>query len=215
MLKGLAIKLRKLNRICPIKGSHEENINIGSQVIVETDRGVEFGQIIEVCEQILISVIRDVKLKRVVRYAGTEDRERVNEMTSNEQTAANLCTDKIAEYDLPIKLIDAEEMFDKSKMFFYYNQFEPNKTINTKELAKNIAGILKIKIDMIMIQPRDKARICGGLGPCGKTLCCSSWLQKYPHVTVKTIKGQGLSLSSNKTSGMCGRLLCCMKYEAE
>lgn len=213
MLKGLAIRLRKLNRICPIKGYKDESIRLGSPVIIETDRGVEIGVIIPLCSAKNVAPIRDVKLKKVVRYASPQDLSKISQLEAKEAEGLTLAKEKIIQYQIPIKIIEAENLFDQSKVIFYYKLLEEKKDLNLRDLNKEISNVLKTKVEFKQIAPRDEARICGGLGPCGKTLCCASWLTSYPHVSVKLAKELGLSISPGKTSGICGRLLCCLKYE--
>jgi len=214
MTKKLAIKLRKFRRICPIAGYKEEAIKVGAPVVVETDRGVEYGQIVSFPKGLPKATSRDVRLKKVLRYATDEDLKIAEELDLKEDEAAGLGMAKVKEYELPIKIVNVEYIFDFKRVVFYYKLEEKRKKgPNLKELSRDLASELKARVDMREINPRDEARIFGGLGPCGRSLCCASWLGKPKHVTVKMVKELGLSISPTKTSGVCGRLMCCFAYE--
>jgi cell fate regulator YaaT (PSP1 superfamily) len=214
MTKGLAIKLRKFYRICPITGYKEESIRVGAPIVVETDRGIEYGQIVSLLLEQIRRGPHDVRLKRVLRYATVEDVQQAQGLTSKEEEAMNLAVAKVKEYEQPVKLIGDEYMFDASRIIFYFSIGEGKKA-NLRELTRDLGSVLKTKVDMRQINSREVARLMGGLGPCGRLLCCASWLNDFPHVTVKMVKEQGITLSPTRTSGMCGRLLCCLKYEYE
>ena len=214
MSKKLAIKLRKFGRICPITGYKEEAIKLGASVVVETDRGTEFGYIVAFPKGLPKATSRDVRLKKVLRYATDEDLKIAEGLNEKEDHAASLAMTKVKEHELPIKIINAEYVFDLKRIIFYYKLEErKRRSPHLKELTKDLSSDLKARIDMREINPRDEARIFGGLGPCGRTLCCASWLGKPKHVTVKMVKSLGLSISPTKTSGVCGRLMCCFSYE--
>jgi len=214
MEKKLAIKLRKFGRICPITGYKEEAIKVGASVVVETDRGVEFGQILSFPKGFPKNVSGDVRLKKVLRYATDEDLRIAETLDSMEDEATTFAMSKVKEHELPIKIINSEYIFDLKRVIFYYKlEDKKKKAPNLKEFARDVASKLKARADMKEINPRDEARIFGGLGPCGRNLCCASWLGKPKHVTVKMVKSLGLSISPTKTSGVCGRLMCCFSYE--
>jgi cell fate regulator YaaT (PSP1 superfamily) len=122
---------------------------------------------------------------------------------------------KAREHEVPIKIINVEYLFDEKKIHFYYRVTQQKKALNTKELAKDLSAVLNAKVDLHLVSPRDEAKIIGGLGPCGRPLCCVAWLDKPRHVAVKALKEQGISISATKTSGICGRLMCCLQYESE
>jgi cell fate regulator YaaT (PSP1 superfamily) len=122
---------------------------------------------------------------------------------------------KVREHEVPIKIINAEYLFDDKKVHFYYRVTEQKSAINTKDLKKDLSSVLDAKVDIHLVSPRDEAKIIGGLGPCGRSLCCVAWLDKPRHVSVKALKERGISLSPTKTSGICGRLMCCLQYESE
>ena len=212
MENKLAIKLRKFNRICPISGYKEESIKVGSSVIVLTDRGEEFGTIISFPRSVP-HTSSDVRLKKVIRYAS--DMKTVNSLDQKEDTALVQVAAKAKEYELPIKIVGIEYLFDTSKINIYYKTGKDNKTPDLKPFRKDLSSSLKAEITMRSLTPRDEARFIGGLGPCGRSLCCCSWLNKPQHITVKMVKDQGVQISPTKTSGICGRLMCCFGYEHE
>lgn len=209
----LAIKLRKFNRICPITGYKEESIKVGSPVIVQTDRGNEFGEIIACPRGIPHALSRDVKLKKVIRYATPEDMGKVNGLAELEKNGLAVASQKAKEHELPVKVVSVEFLFDTSRAVVYYKVDEGKKPKNLRDFARDLSMNLKARVDLSQISPRDQARIIGGMGPCGRPLCCSVWLEKPRYVTVKMVKEQGLQISPTKTSGVCGRLMCCIEYE--
>jgi cell fate regulator YaaT (PSP1 superfamily) len=214
-MKFLAIRLRKFGRICPITGYKEEAIKIGALVIVITDRGEEIGQIIGFERGFPHSVAKDVRLKKVLRYATNQDILKAKELIDREEQALKLVFQKSQEYEIPIKVVSVEILFDGQRVFFYYKLQEEKKSPNLKQLIKDLSIQLKMRVDFKQISPRDEARFLGGLGPCGRGLCCAGWLEKPKHITVKMVKEQGLSISPLRTSGICGRLMCCLGYEHE
>lgn len=212
----LAIKLRKFNRVCPITGYREEAIKIGVPVIVQTDRGVEYGEIIPFRH----ALFHDVVLKKVIRYATFEDVEKEKHMPEMEAKAFASAVQKAKEHELPVKVINLEYLFDATRAIVYYKLGEGlpagqagKKAPNLRDFSRDLSAALSVRVDTRQVSPRDEARLFGGLGPCGRSLCCSVWLERPKHVTVKMAKEQGLSVSSAKTSGMCGRLMCCLEYE--
>lgn len=214
MEKKLAIKLRKFNRICPISGYKEEKIKVGAPVIVLTDRGEEFGVIVSFIKDVP-KADSDVRLKKVLRYASEEDLKRAQGLDAKEEKAAALAAEKAKEYELPIKIVGFELLFDTAKANVYYKVAKNSKVPDLKAYRKDLSSNLKAEITMRSVTPRDEARFIGGLGPCGRGLCCASWLQKPKHITVKMVKDQGVQISPTKTSGICGRLMCCFNYELE
>jgi cell fate regulator YaaT (PSP1 superfamily) len=214
MSAKMAIKLRKFGRVCPITGYNEESIKVGAPVIVQTDRGVEFGQIVQYERGLPKRLATDVRLKKVLRYATDNDLAAEKELTELENKAKAVAVQKYREHDVPIKNIDVEYLFDKNRAIFYYKLEDQNKSPNLRDLRTDLAKTLQVKADLRQLSPRDEAMMVGGLGPCGRKLCCVAWLEKPRHVSVKAVKEQGLQISPTKTSGMCGRLFCCLDYEA-
>ena len=211
----LGIKLRKFNRVCPITGYREESIKVGSPVIVQTDRGNEYGEIVAFVRGYPRALSRDVRLKKVVRYATAEDVAQEKEVQAMETQALTTTVQKVRDYGLPIKIINIEYLFDTTKAIVYYHLGEGEKNVNLRDLTRDLSVSLSARVDMRQVSPRDEARLFGGMGPCGRPLCCAMWLEKPKHVTVKMVKDQGLALSPTKTSGVCGRLMCCLEYEYE
>jgi cell fate regulator YaaT (PSP1 superfamily) len=211
----LAIKLRKFNRICPITGYKEESIRIGAPVIVQTDRGIEYGEIVSYPKGVPKAVARDVRLKKVIRYATPQDVEKIKALPELEEEGIGIALQRIKEHELPIRVITLEYLFDINRVFVYYKVEEGKKVKNLRDYTRDLSGALKARVNLRQISPRDEARFFGGLGPCGRPLCCAVWLAKPKHVTVKMVKDQGLAVSPTKTSGVCGRLMCCLEYEYE
>jgi len=211
----MAIKLRKFSRVCPITGYKEESIKIGAPVIVQTDRGIEYGEIAAYQRGLPKALSRDVRLKKVIRYATTEDVAKVKALPGLESKAIAVAAEKAKEHELPIKVVNSEYLFDTNRVIIYYKVQEGKKVRNLRDLTRDLSTNLEARVNLRQVSPRDEARICGGLGPCGRSLCCSVWLEKPRHVTVKMVKEQGMQISPTKTSGICGRLMCCLEYEYE
>lgn len=187
------------------------DLSEGSHVIVETARGLEFGEITaEPCEVSEKSVIQP--LKKVVRIADAKDEEKHAENMRKKQSALDTCQKKIDARGLEMKLIDVEYTFDNTKIIFY---FTADGRVDFRELVKDLASVFKMRIELRQIGVRDEAKMLGGIGTCGKGLCCHTWLPDFDPVSIKMAKVQGLSLNPAKISGICGRLMCCLKYENE
>lgn len=178
-------------------------------VVVETARGLEYGTVVvgkkEIDEQSLVS-----PLKPIIRIATEEDTKIYKENKEKAKETFDLCLQKIKEHELTMYLIDCEYTFDRNKLIFY---FTAEGRIDFRELVKDLAAIFKTRIELRQIGVRDEAKSIGGLGPCGRSLCCSSWLGDFQPVSIKMAKDQSLSLNPTKISGICGRLFCCLKYE--
>lgn len=181
----------------------------GNKVIVETSQGEEYGEVV-----IPNRFVDDDKivlpLKKVIRIANYKDHKHYEECRRIEKEAFDVCLKKIKEHNLDMTLTDVEWKFDNSKLLFY---FTADGRIDFRELVKDLAAIYKTRIELRQIGVRDEAKTIGGLGPCGRKLCCSSWLGDFQPVSIKMAKDQSLSLNPTKISGICGRLFCCLKYE--
>lgn len=190
-----------------------DNIDIKKDdfVIVETARGIEFGQAVVGIKEIKEEEIVP-PLKRVLRVATEEDIALNQENIQKEKEAFETCLKKIEEHGLDMKLIDVEYTFDNNKVIFY---FTADGRVDFRELVKDLAAIFKTRIELRQIGVRDESKMIGGLGPCGRTLCCSTFLGEFAPVSIKMAKEQSLSLNPTKISGICGRLMCCLKYEHE
>ncbi|WNS80824.1 stage 0 sporulation family protein [Domibacillus sp. DTU_2020_1001157_1_SI_ALB_TIR_016] len=178
-------------------------------VIVETVRGVEYGHVVvgpkEVDEDDVV-----LPLKKVIRAADQKDRLAVQENSEAAIQAFETCTSKITEHNLDMKLVDVEYTFDRNKVIFY---FTADGRVDFRELVKDLASIFRTRIELRQIGVRDEAKMLGGIGPCGRMLCCSTFLGDFEPVSIKMAKDQNLSLNPAKISGLCGRLMCCLKYE--
>ena len=185
------------------------NIQKDTYVVVETARGIEFGECVigikEINENDIVA-----PLKSVLRIATEEDIDRHFKNKDKEKDAFNICLKKIQEHGLTMKLIDVEYTFDNNKVIFY---FKADGRVDFRELVKDLATIFKTRIELRQIGVRDEAKMLGGLGPCGRPMCCSSFLGDFASVSIKMAKEQNLSLNPTKISGICGRLMCCLNYE--
>lgn len=182
---------------------------VGEDVIVETARGLEFGTVSmavkEISEEELVS-----PLKEIVRIATPEDKAQVEKNKKKEKEAFLICEEKIAAHKLDMKLVDVEYTFDANKILFY---FTADGRVDFRELVKDLASVFRTRIELRQIGIRDEAKMLGGIGICGRSLCCNSFLDGFHPVSIKMAKEQGLSLNPTKISGNCGRLMCCLKYE--
>ncbi|MCM3575890.1 MULTISPECIES: stage 0 sporulation family protein [Mesobacillus] len=178
-------------------------------VIVETVRGVEYGRVVTPRKQV---GEKDVvlPLKKVVRIADQKDRLIVEENKTAAKEAYDVCSEKVSEHQLDMKLVDVEYTFDRNKVIFY---FTADGRVDFRELVKDLASIFRTRIELRQIGVRDEAKMLGGIGPCGRMLCCSTFLGDFDPVSIKMAKDQNLSLNPTKISGLCGRLMCCLKYE--
>ncbi|MFD0051747.1 stage 0 sporulation family protein [Actinomycetes bacterium NPDC127524] len=178
-------------------------------VIVETVRGVEFGKVVTARKQVDDNDVV-LPLKKVLRIADAKDRLIVEENKSAASEAYGTCCQKVEEHKLDMKLVDVEYTFDRNKVVFY---FTADGRIDFRDLVKDLAAIFRTRIELRQIGVRDEAKMLGGIGPCGRMLCCSTFLGDFEPVSIKMAKDQNLSLNPTKISGLCGRLMCCLKYE--
>ena len=187
----------------------ESGVAKGDHAIVETARGVEYGEVVigprEVDESSIVP-----PLKPVMRKATAEDDLKLAENKIREKEAFNICLRKIKNHDLPMRLIDVEFTFDVNKIIFY---FTADGRIDFRELVKELASVFRTRIELRQIGVRDEAKMLGGIGSCGRPLCCATFLGDFEPVSIRMAKDQSLSLNPTKISGICGRLMCCLKYE--
>ncbi|MCL2034932.1 MAG: stage 0 sporulation family protein [Oscillospiraceae bacterium] len=181
----------------------------GQNVIVETVRGTECGEVV-VAGRFIDEKEWSQPLKPVLRIATDADVEQMRRNREKEQYAFEVCTEKVLRHNLDMKLIDVEYTFDNNKILFY---FTADGRVDFRELVKDLASVLKTRIELRQIGVRDEAKMLGGLGICGREFCCSTFLGEFQPVSIKMAKEQGLSLNPSKISGTCGRLMCCLKYE--
>ncbi len=210
MIKVIGVRFRKTGKIYYFDPVGLD-IEAGQHVIVETARGVEYGSVV-----LGIREVEDNKvvqpLKPVIRIATPEDDDIDAGNREKEKKAFDICLEKIRKHELDMKLIDTEYTFDNNKVLFY---FTADGRIDFRELVKDLAAVFKIRIELRQIGVRDETKVLGGIGICGRPLCCSSYLSDFVPVSIKMAKEQNLSLNPVKISGVCGRLMCCLKNEEE
>jgi cell fate regulator YaaT (PSP1 superfamily) len=187
----------------------ELSISAGEFVIVETIRGIEYGKVVISNKQVDENDIV-LPLKKVIRVADAKDKLIVEENKKAAREAYDICLKKVEEHGLEMKLVDVEYTFDRNKVIFY---FTADGRVDFRELVKDLAAIFRTRIELRQIGVRDEAKMLGGIGPCGRMLCCSTFLGDFEPVSIKMAKDQNLSLNPTKISGLCGRLMCCLKYE--
>lgn len=186
-------------------------IKQGDHVVVETARGVEYGTVIGGIREVSDDKVVQ-PLKPVIRVTTPEDDARAEKNRLREREALRICNEKIRKHNLDMKLIDAEYTFDNNKVLFY---FTADGRIDFRELVKDLAAVFKMRIELRQIGVRDETKILGGIGICGRVLCCNSFLSEFAPVSIKMAKEQNLSLNPTKISGACGRLMCCLKNEED
>lgn len=208
MIKVIGVRFKKAGKIYYFDPSGLE-VKKGDFVVVETARGIEFGECVIGIKEIPESDIV-APLKSVIRVAEEADINKHKENKVKEKDALDICLKKVEEHGLNMKLIDVEYTFDNNKVIFY---FTADGRVDFRELVKDLATIFKTRIELRQIGVRDEAKMLGGLGPCGRPLCCSTFLGDFASVSIKMAKEQNLSLNPTKISGICGRLMCCLNYE--
>lgn len=210
MVKVIGVRFRTAGKIYffdPLKF----DVKRGDHVIVETARGIEYGTVVGDPKEVEDDKVIQ-PLKPVLRVATARDTEQENANRQKEREAFKICLEKIKKHKLDMKLIDAEYTFDNNKVLFY---FTADGRIDFRELVKDLASVFKTRIELRQIGVRDETKIMGGIGICGRTLCCHAHLSEFVPVSIKMAKEQNLSLNPTKISGMCGRLMCCLKHEEE
>jgi cell fate regulator YaaT (PSP1 superfamily) len=207
----VGIRFKDSGKIYFFDPSAVEILNQGDSVIVETVRGLELAKVARAPHQVADTEVIG-ELKPVVRRAEAADFERMRLLGARHDEVLDRCTEKILEHSLPMRLVKAEYSFDGSRLTFY---FTSEKRVDFRVLVRDLARTFKTRIELRQIGPRDEAKLLGGIGPCGRMLCCSTFLPDYARVSIKMAKDQDLPLNPTKISGVCGRLLCCLSYEHE
>ena len=208
MVKVAGVRFKKAGKVYFFDPG-KLDVKKGTKVIVETARGVEFGQVTEDIKEVDEKDIV-APLKPIQRIATEKDEKQHKDNLAKKDRAMKLCQDMINKHKLVMKLIDVEYTFDNSKVIFY---FTADGRVDFRELVKDLAGVFRMRIELRQIGVRDEAKMMGGIGACGRALCCHSWLPEFEPVSIKMAKVQNLSLNPTKISGICGRLMCCLKYE--
>lgn len=210
MTRVIGVRFRPAGKIYFFAPGKYE-VNTGDKVIVETARGVEFGSVVTGPKDVEDDKITQ-PLKSVIRIATQEDIRKEEKNREKEKEAFGICLEKIRKHGLEMKLIDAEYTFDNNKVLFY---FTADGRIDFRELVKDLASVFRTRIELRQIGVRDETKIRGGIGICGRPLCCNTYLTEFAPVSIKMAKEQNLSLNPSKISGVCGRLMCCLTNEEE
>lgn len=210
MVKVIGVRFRQAGKIYNFDPL-DFKIEVGNHVIVETARGIEYGKVVQSVQK---KNEEDVimPLKPVIRVATEEDDKIAKQNKDKEKKAFFICKEKIKKHGLEMKLIDTEYTFDNNKVLFY---FTADGRIDFRELVKDLASVFKTRIELRQVGVRDETKMLGGIGICGRPLCCSTYLSEFIPVSIKMAKEQNLSLNPTKISGICGRLMCCLKNEQE
>lgn len=208
VIKVVGVRFRKAGKIYYFDPAGLE-IRRDDHVVVETVRGIEYGRVV-----LPTRFVREdevvLPLKQVLRIATTEDQAQMEKNQAAAIEALKICQEKIRSHELEMRLIDVEYTFDRNKIIFY---FTADGRVDFRELVRDLAAVFRTRIELRQIGVRDEAKLLGGIGPCGRVLCCSSFLGDFEPVSIKMAKDQSLSLNPAKISGLCGRLMCCLKFE--
>ena len=210
MIKIIGVRFRNAGKIYYFDPK-KLPIKKGDHVIVETARGIEYGSVVAVAREVTVDQVVQ-PLKPVIRIANADDNARAQRNKEKEKEAFRICLEKIRKHKLEMKLIDTEYTFDNNKVLFY---FTADGRIDFRELVKDLASVFKTRIELRQIGVRDETKVVGGVGICGRELCCHTFLSEFAPVSIKMAKEQNLSLNPTKISGVCGRLMCCLKNEED
>jgi cell fate regulator YaaT (PSP1 superfamily) len=202
-----------LGKACKVSYFDPDRLSLrsGDEVIVPTSKGVEFGIVVTPAREIPDCSVSG-EIKKVVRRATDRDRQQRDRNENRQERAFRKCQELIVKHELPMKLIDIEYVFDGSSITFY---FTSEGRVDFRSLVRDLASALKTRIELRQIGVRDEAKMIGGLGPCGRTLCCAAFLDDFHPISIRMAKEQHLPLNPAKISGVCGRLMCCLRYEQE
>ena len=210
MIKVIGVRFRQAGKIYNFSPA-DFQVKVGDHVIVETARGIEYGSVVQGIREVADDKVI-MPLKSVIRIATEEDDKEAIENNEKEKKAFKICKEKIAKHGLEMKLIETEYTFDNNKVLFY---FTADGRIDFRELVKDLASVFKTRIELRQVGVRDETKMLGGIGICGRPLCCNTYLSEFIPVSIKMAKEQSLSLNPTKISGICGRLMCCLKNEQE
>lgn len=210
MIKVIGVRFRQAGKIYNFSPA-DFQVKVGDHVIVETARGIEYGSVVQGIREVADDKVI-MPLKSVIRIATEEDDKKAIENNEKEKKAFKICKEKIAKHGLEMKLIETEYTFDNNKVLFY---FTADERIDFRELVKDLASVFKTRIELRQVGVRDETKMLGGIGICGRPLCCNTYLSEFIPVSIKMAKEQSLSLNPTKISGICGRLMCCLKNEQE
>ena len=210
MIKVIGVRFRQAGKIYNFSPA-DFQVKVGDHVIVETARGIEYGSVVQGIREVADDKVI-MPLKSVIRIATEEDDKKAIENNEKEKKAFKICKEKIAKHGLEMKLIETEYTFDNNKVLFY---FTADGRIDFRELVKDLASVFKTRIELRQVGVRDETKMLGGIGICGRPLCCNTYLSEFIRVSIKMAKEQSLSLNPTKISGICGRLMCCLKNEQE
>ena len=210
MIKVIGVRFRQAGKIYNFSPA-DFQVKVGDHVIVETARGIEYGSVVQGIREVEDDKVI-MPLKSVIRIATEEDDKKAIENNEKEKKAFKICKEKIAKHGLEMKLIETEYTFDNNKVLFY---FTADGRIDFRELVKDLASVFKTRIELRQVGVRDETKMLGGIGICGRPLCCNTYLSEFIPVSIKMAKEQNLSLNPTKISGICGRLMCCLKNEQE
>ena len=210
MLDLVGVRFREIGKISYFK-RNDLDIHIGDIIIAHTKRGIEHGKVIIIKSDAYLEDCVSTE-EKIIRKADEKDLIEIEYNKQKEEEAYEICKSKISQHKIKMKLIDVEYMFDRSKIIFY---FVSDGRVDFRSLVKDLAYVFRVRIELRQIGVRDESKMLGGLGICGKPLCCATFLNKFQSVSIKMAKDQGISLNPSKISGVCGRLLCCLKYEED
>ena len=206
----VGVRFRRAGRVYYFDPAGIE-LGVKDCVVVETEHGLSIGRVVIAPKQVIASELTE-PLKPVLRKASQEDLQRWEEATRKEQEALSKCKELISKFELPMKLLDAQSNLDATRLTIF---FSAEKRVDFRQMVRELAASLKMRIELRQVGVRDETKLVGGVGPCGRELCCTTFLTEFAPLSIKMVKEQNLSLAPDKVSGLCGRLLCCLGYESE
>ena len=209
MHKILGVRFREVGKISYFIYEDNDKIKKNDMVIAQTKKGIECGTVVVICDNFPVGNITQPD-EKIIRKAREDDLKSLSLKKQEEENASKICKEKILTQDLKMKLVDTEYLFDRSKIIFY---FVSEARVDFRNLVKELARTFKTRIELRQIKIREEAKMLNGLGICGKSFCCSTFLNDFEPVSLKMAKNQGVNLSPSKLTGTCGRLMCCLKYE--
>ena len=204
----VGVRFKRAGRI-ELHDAGDLALGLDEYVVVETPKGVDLARVVVIPRQVLAIDLQQ-PLRKVLRKATSEDLRQLQSFRARETDALRRCREKVARHSLPMKMLAAEYTFDGSRLTFY---FSADGRVDFRELVRDLAGTFRTRIELRQVGPRDETKIVGGLGRCGRDLCCASWLKDFSPVSMKMAKNQDLPLTDARLAGICGRLMCCLAYE--
>ena len=219
IISSLGLRFRFSEKIYPLRLSGKYvPPRPGSYLVVDTSKGIECGEVVIMVENSRKKQRKDFQINKILRQADVKDLEWLLKIPDEEENTSRICMENVTSFDLPVKIVKTHLSFDQKRTIVYYEPLQDsnrNKKLNLKEVIKALSKAFNTRVEFTQLAVRQSGKVTGGLGSCGKSLCCGTWLNKPKHTTVKMAKEQGIPINVQKLNGVCGRLQCCIQYEAD